>query len=470
MFKIKDFIIALVCAASLIGMTPAEDKPNIIIIFNDDQGYQDLGCYGSPDIHTPRIDQLAKEGMRFTDFYSSSPVCSPSRASLLTGCYPQRVGINGVLSAGSTQGLKPKHVTIAEVLKSVGYATAAVGKWHVGDQVQYLPTNQGFDSYYGIPYSNDMFPSKNIKYAPNCLFRDSFSVEKIDHIFANMGADEKQPAKAKNKVPLLRDLECIEFPVDQTTLTKRYANEGITFIEKSVQQKKPFFLYLANSMPHTPLHASPEFVGKSKRGLYGDVIEEIDYNTGRILDKLKELGIDKNTIIIFSSDNGPWLEKGKHSGSASPLFEGKFTSFEGGMRVPCIVKWHKKIPAGSTCTELAATMDIFPTLAGITGAKLPDTELDGKNIINLWKGKKGAKTQHEYYFYVGNGKAVRWGDWKYHKNQFFTTSKKSRKDESPALYNLKDDIGETKNVFAEHPDIAAQLAKALDEHLVRITK
>ena len=391
MFKIKGLIIALVGATLLFGMSPAEEKPNIIIIFNDDQGYQDLGCYGSPDISTPRIDQLAKEGMRFTDFYSSSPVCSPSRASLLTGCYPQRVGINGVLSAGSSQGLNPKHVTIAELLKSVGYATAAVGKWHLGDQTQYLPTNQGFDSYYGIPYSNDMFPSKNIKYASNCLFRDSFSEEKIDQIFASLTADEKQPMKIKNNVPLLRNLECIEFPVDQTTLTKRYATEGIAFIEKSVEQKKPFFLYLANSMPHTPLHASPEFVGKSKRGLYGDVVEEIDYNTGRILDKLKELGIDKNTIVIFSSDNGPWLPKGKDSGSALPLFEGKFTSFEGGMRVPCIIKWPKQIPKGSTCTELAATMDIFPTLASIVGAKLPNVELDGKISIDLWQGKKVQK-------------------------------------------------------------------------------
>jgi len=413
---------------------------------------------------------LAREGMRFTDFYSSSPVCSASRASLMTGCYPQRVGIAGVLSASTAQGLKPEFVTIAEVLKSAGYATAAVGKWHLGDQPQYLPTNQGFDSYYGIPYSNDMFPSSNTKYADNCLFRNGFSLDSLDRVFANMRPEEKQPKAVKNNVPLLRNLECIEYPVDQTTITKRYAAEGIKFIENSVREKKPFFLYLANTMPHIPLYVSPDFEGKSKQGLYGDVIEEIDYNTGKILDLLNELGIEKNTIVIFASDNGPWLSYKEHSGSALPLYEGKFTCFEGGMRVPFIVRWPKEIPAGSTSSELTATIDILPTLAYLAGASLPVAELDGKNVTDLWKGKKGAKTPHDYYFYAYQGEAVRSGDWKYHKSQIFTVTKKSRNDESPALYNLKEDIGESKNVIDQHPEIADRLSKALDEHLQRITK
>lgn len=446
----------------------AAEKPNVIIIFNDDLGYSDLGCYGAPKTKTPRIDQLAKEGVRFTDFYACSSVCSASRASLLTGCYPQRVGVMGVIGAGTNGGLKQEHVTIAEVLKSVGYATAAVGKWHLGDMPKFLPTNQGFDSYYGIPYSNDMFPSRHAKYAANCLWRNGFSLDSLNRVFASIESNNVRPMSVKENVPLFQNMECIEFPVDQTTLTKRYANQGIKFIEQSVAEKKPFFLYLANSMPHIPLFVSPEFKGKSQLGLYGDVIEEIDYNTGRILDKLKDLGIDKNTIVIFSSDNGPWLQYKEHSGSALPLYEGKFTSFEGGMRVPCIVRWPNTIPAGKSSSVLTSTIDILPTLATITGAKLPDVELDGKNILNIWKGESNVKSPHEYFFYVYDAKAVRSGNWKYHKNRRYTTTKNIKMEEIPALYNLKDDIGETNNLIDKEPEIAARLAKALEEHLARI--
>jgi arylsulfatase A len=283
-----------------------------------------------------------------------------------------------------------------------------------------------------------------------------------------MKPGDKQPESAKHKVPLMRNLETIEFPVDQTTITKRYADEGISFIKQSVKEKKPFFLYLANSMPHIPLYVSPEFKGKSKRGLYGDVVEEIDYNTGRILDVLKELKIDKNTIVIFSSDNGPWLTKGEEGGSALPLFEGKFTSFEGGLRVPFIIKWPNAIKAGTTCKELASTIDVLPTLAGITSAKLPEMELDGKTILDLWKGNPKAVIPHENYFMIYTGQSVRSGDWKYHKKQIFTVNKNTQVDSSPALYNLKDDIGETKNRVNEYPEVAQRLAKALDEHLTRL--
>ena len=463
----KNLLFTILLACTLGSFAQNSKKPNVIIIFNDDLGYQDLGCYGSPNIKTPYLDQLAKEGMRFTDFYSASPVCSASRAALLTGCYPQRVGVPGVISAGANQGLAPKHNTLAELMKSVGYTTAAVGKWHLGDQPQHLPTNQGFDSFFGIPYSNDMYPSKNIPYASNCQFNEGYDLNKINEAFTNMKPGDKQPESAKHKVPLMRNLETIEFPVDQTTITKRYADEGISFIKQSVKDKKPFFLYLANSMPHIPLYVSPEFKGKSKRGLYGDVVEEIDYNTGRILDLLKELKVDKNTIVIFSSDNGPWLTKGADGGAALPLFEGKFTSFEGGLRVPFIIKWPNEIKAGEVCIDLAATIDILPTLAGITGAKLPEMNLDGRSILDLWKGTSNATTPHEYYFMVYNGHAVRSGDWKYHKKQTFTVNKDTQVDASPALYNLKDDIGETKNLVREYPEIAQKLAQALEEHLIR---
>lgn len=465
----KNFIL-LALVASICLSTFAAEKPNIIIIFNDDQGYQDLGCYGSPNIKTPRVDQFAKEGMRFADHYVASSVCSASRAALLTGCYPQRVGVKGVFFPNTDGGLNPKHTTIAEMLKTNGYATAAVGKWHLGDKPQFLPTNQGFDSYLGIPYSNDMYPAKEMKYADNCLFREEYSVKKLEEVFAN-NPGEKNPKVLKNMVPLMQNNECVEFPCDQTTITKRYAEESLQFIKENAASKKPFFLYLANTMPHTPIFTSAEFKGKSEQGLYGDAIEEIDFYTGKILDQLKELGIEENTIVIYTSDNGPWLTEGKeNSGSALPLFEGKFTSFDGGMRVPFIIRWPKKIPAGATCTELTSTIDILPTLAEITGAKLPDAELDGKNIVDLWKGKMGAKTPHNNYFLVYQGEAVRSGDWKYHKKEVFQVKETARKSEGPTLYNLKNDIGESVNVIDQYPEVANRLAKALDEHLARISK
>ncbi len=440
----------------------AASRPNIVIIFNDDQGYQDLGCYGSPDIKTPHVDQLAKEGMRFTDFYVASPVCSASRAALLTGCYPYRVGVNGVFfpNRGST-GLDPKHVALAETLKTVGYKTAAVGKWHLGDEVKFLPTNQGFDSYYGIPYSNDMTAAGSMKYSADCVWLEGFNKSKLDAEF-----EKGNTRPFKNKVPLMRNEECVEFPADQSTITRRFVDEGIKFINKSVKADKPFFLYLANSMPHTPLYASPDFKGKSERGLYGDVIEEIDFNTGRLMAHLKKKGLDENTIVVFTSDNGPWLIKGDHGGSALPLFEGKMTSFEGGQRVPAIIKWPGHVPAGSVCSEMALSMDLHPTLAHIAGAELkPVMPLDGRNIIDLLSGKKGAKTPHEYFFFVHN--AVRSGDWKYHKRELFKVKATKRDTKGPTLYNLKDDIGEAKNVIKEHPEVAKRLAAALEAHIQR---
>ncbi|VGO13828.1 Arylsulfatase [Pontiella desulfatans] len=441
----------------------AAEQPNIVIILNDDQGYQDLGCYGSPDIKTPNVDRLAREGMRFTDFYVASCVCSASRAALLTGCYPSKIGVPGVFFPNrGHKGLAPEHVTIAEVLKGVGYSTKAVGKWHLGDHVEFLPTNQGFDSYYGIPYSNDMYPAKEMKYADGCLFREGMDFKALDDAFAGK-SNNGNPRSMKDKVPLMRNEECIEFPADQSTITRRYADEGIQFISESVKAGNPFFLYLANSMPHTPLFASPDFKGKSARGLYGDVIEEIDHNTGRILNHLKQLGVDKDTIVVFTSDNGPWLVKGAHGGCALPLFEGKMTRFEGGQRVPAIIRWPGKVPAGSACSEMALTMDLLPTLAQVTGAALPAQQpLAGKNIMDLLTAKKGAKTPHEYFFF--GDLAVRSGDWKYHKKEIFKVKDTKRESKAPTLYNLADDIGESKNVINDHPEIAERLAQALEAH------
>ena len=442
-------------------------KPNIVIIFNDDLGYQDLGCFGSPNIRTPNIDRLAQEGIVLTDFYVASPVCSASRAALLTGRYPRLVGVPGVFHPTRKGGLDPAHITIAESLKTVGYATAIVGKWHLGDRPEFLPTRQGFDSYYGIPYSNDMMPAREMRYADDCLFREGFSLAGLKERFAQISADER-PRDLKNKVPLMRDEQCIEFPVDQSTITRRYADESLAFITRCVQGKTPFLLYLANCMPHTPLFSEAQFRGKSKRGAYGDAVEEIDFHAGRILDRLRELGIEENTIVIFTSDNGPWLSKGEDGGTALPLFEGKFTSFEGGQRVPFVMRWSGKIPAGSVSAELASTMDLFPTLAQIAGARLPEVKLDGMNILPLLSAPEQTQTPHDYFFYVHkNAEAVRWGNWKYHQREYYQFKPTARDSTGPSLYNLKDDIGETTNVIADHPEVAHHLADALQEHLSR---
>jgi arylsulfatase A len=455
----------MTCIAAISALTLAEAKqPNIVIIFNDDQGYQDLGCFGSPDIKTPRVDQMAAEGMKFTSFMVASSVCSPSRAALLTGCYPNRVGVPSVYFPDRGKGgLEPEHVTIAEILKTVGYNTAAVGKWHLGDELKYLPTNQGFDSYYGIPYSNDMFPASTMKYADDCLFLEGQSHETLKEAFAGKLRNGSNPISMKSKVPLMRGEECIEFPADQSTITRRFTDEGIAFISESVKEEKPFFLYLAHSMPHIPLYVSPEFEGKSERGLYGDVIEEIDFNTGRILDHLKALGVEDNTLVIFTSDNGPWLVKEEDGGSAHPLFEGKMTTFEGGQRVPCVMKWPAQIPAGTVCDELALTMDLLPTFAAITGAALPTVlPLDGKNILDLLTNQPGAKSPHAYFFY--NQNAVRHGDWKYFSKEQYKVKKTARAHKGPTLYNLKNDIGESNNVIDDYPEIANRLAKVLESN------
>lgn len=461
------FILAL--ALPIIGKSTEKRPPNVIIIFTDDQGYQDVGCFGSPDIATPNLDQMAAEGMLFTDFYSASPVCTPSRAGLLTGKYPQRLGMaKGVLFPHSgKKGLAPAEITIAELLKKKNYATACIGKWHLGHMDHVLPTAQGFDSYYGIPYSNDMWLAPELKPAQDILLRDDISMEQ----FKTMGT--KKPNKeGRQKVPLMRNTEIIEFPADQTTLTKRYAEEAVKFIGENTEN--PFFLYMTPAMPHIPLFASEAFKGKSKAGLYGDTIEEIDWAVGQIFQSLEKHGLTKNTLIVFTSDNGPWLSYGEHGGRALPLHNGKGSTFEGGQRVPCIMKMPGTIPAGATCSEMTGTLDLLPTIGKLADIPVEHT-IDGADASDLLKGVDGAKSPRDFFlYYLMNGKltCIRMGDWKLIMDvpAISYSQKVESKDYTkgpfnPELYNLREDIGETKNLYKEHPEIAEKLlARAKAEH------
>ena len=417
----------------------AERAPNVVLIFTDDQGYADLSCYGAARIKTPRLDRMAAQGVRFTDFYSAANVCTPSRAALMTGCYAQRVGLGEVkptgaarsgrvLYANSPYGLNPDEVTIAEVLKSRGYATGMVGKWHLGDAKEFLPTKHGFDSYFGIPYSNDMKP-----------------------------------------LVMIRGDEVVEENPPQATLTDRYTDEAIRFIASN--KDKPFFLYLAHNMPHTPLDVPSEWKGKSAGGLYGDVIEHLDHSIGRVLDALVEHKLDENTLVIFTSDNGPWYLRGEHGGSASPLRAGKGTTYEGGMRVPCIMRWPAKIPAGTVCREVATAMDVMPSLAAIASADLPkDRVIDGKNISPLMFATDGAKSPHEAFFYFSGNRlnAVRSGEWKLKLETSLVEEEEYTKVENPQtpipmkLFNLALDPGEQKSVLKDHPKITKRLTELAD--------
>jgi arylsulfatase A-like enzyme len=434
------------------------DRPNIIIIFTDDQGYADLGCYGAVGFNTPNLDQMAKEGMRFTSFYVASPVCSPSRAALLTGSYPVRVGVPAVLSPVSPTGLDPGEITIAEILKEQGYATACVGKWHVGDHPSMMPTSQGFDEYFGIPYSNDMWP--------------------WHHDYKK----ESPPSDRYPDLPLYQGKEVIERNPDQNQLTRRYTEYARNFIEKN--KDKPFFLYLPHTMPHVPLGVSEKFAGKTDYGRYGDVIEEIDWSVGEILRALKKNDLDRKTLVIYSSDNGPWITYGNHAGKATPLREGKGTTFEGGMRVPCIMRWPDKIPQGSVNKEIATTLDFLPTIALLTGSRVPaDRVLDGKNIWPLMSGEPGAQTPHQVFFYhfPAELQAVRHGPWKLHfPHQYRQQAGIPGKDGSAAgqfesviglsLFNLDEDISERNNLAGQHPEIVKKLTSLADAHLKELAE
>ena len=422
LMKIVSLALLLVNSAFVVA-AQAAPPPNVVIVFTDDQGYGDVGAYGAVGFRTPNLDRMAREGARFTSFYVAAPVCTPSRAALLTGSHPVRVGLgHRVLFPYSKTGLNTDEITLAEVLKNRGYTTGIVGKWHLGHHAKFLPTRQGFDTYFGIPYSNDM---GNHRYA-----RENFTAPPL---------------------PILRNEEIIEQQPDQTQLTRRYTEEAIRFIRTN--KDGPFFLYVPHSMPHWPLAASARFGGRSERGIYGDAIEEIDWSVGEILSALAELGIDERTLVLFTSDNGAslasWQRRGYRSGSNAPLRAGKNTTWEGGMRVPAIMRWPGRIPAGLVQDELATAMDMLPTIAKLAGAEAPrDRILDGKNIWPLMSGQAGARTPHEAFYYYRDERlqAVRSGAWKLHVHRPEWGAEAT--GHSPLLFNLDDDIGETNDVAA----------------------
>jgi arylsulfatase A-like enzyme len=438
--------------ASTIGQ--AVKKPNFIVIFTDDQGYQDLGCFGSPKIKTPEIDKMAREGARFSSFYSANAICSASRAALLTGRYPSRNGVFHVYYPGAKKGLRTEEVTIAEVLKPAGYRTSIIGKWHLGDGPDALPLKQGFDSYFGIPYSNDMWIHKDQVFAKDAQFFEGYTLEQV-----RSGEAGKRKDRG-GKVPLMRDNEIIEYPVDQSFITKRYTDEAIKIISASAKSNAPYFIYLAYSMPHVPLYTAPQFSGKSERGPYGDTIEEMDYHVGRLLNHIKSLGAEKDTLVIFTSDNGPWnLSRGR-GGSALPLRGAKFSTYEGGHRVPCVMWWPGTIPAGTDSAEIVTTLDFLPTFASLSGAPLPtDRILDGKDITAMLRAGTDGKSEYKKFFYWSkkNITALRMGNWKLR----IRIDNKSKTRDNPELFNLTYDISETNNLATQMPDKVAHMSKIL---------
>jgi arylsulfatase A len=427
--------------------------PNVIIIFTDDQGYGDLGSFGHPTIRTPQLDRLAAEGQRWTSFYVAESVCTPSRAALLTGRLPVRSGMASdtrrVLFPDSARGLPQTEVTIASLLKTRGYATATIGKWHLGHLPSYLPMAHGFDSYYGIPYSNDM--DQTGKGLPAGEPRRRVMEPRIEYW----------------NVPLMRDEAIIERPADQTTLTRRYTDEAIGFVRAN--RERPFFLYLAHSMPHVPLFRSPEFEGRSARGLYGDVIEEIDWHTGRLIDALRELGLDGRTLVVFTSDNGPWATYDEQGGSAGLLRGAKGGTFEGGMRVPAIVWWPGTVAPG-VVLDIGSTLDLLPTIAALAGVEPPvDRVLDGYDLGPVLRGS-GASPRDTMFFYRGTALyAVRYKSFKAH---FSTRSEYGGEPpvshDPPLLYNLDEDPSEKVDVAARHPDVVTAIQRIAAEHRATI--
>jgi arylsulfatase A-like enzyme len=402
-------------------------RPNIVILFADDLGYGDLGCFGHPTIATPNLDRMAREGLRLTQFYAAECVCTPSRAALMTGRLPIRNGMcsdtRRVLFGDSLGGLPEEEITIADTLKGAGYATACIGKWHLGHLPQFLPMRQGFDSYYGIPYSNDMKPTV-----------------------------------------LLRGAQVIEDPVDQTTLTARYTAEAVSFIRQN--RDRPFFLYLPHNFPHVPLFAGEEFKGKSRRGLYGDVVEELDASVGQVLDTLRELELDKNTLVFFTSDNGPWLTKNEAGGSAGLLRGGKGSTWEGGMREPTIAWWPGTIPEGATSAELGCTTDLLATIHALVDVPLPaDRVLDSLNLGPVLKGTGESPRKSLLYYRGRKLMAARLGPWKAH---FMTQAGYGQREpevhDPPLLFHLEQDPSEARNVAQDHPEVIADIHKLVSEH------
>lgn len=443
-------VLALVLCFLPFATAPAETPatPNIVVIFMDDMGYADVSCFGAKGYRTPNIDRLAATGRKFTNFHVAQPVCSASRCALMTGCYPNRLGLHGALGPSAKHGINANEMTLAELVKQKGYATAIFGKWHLGSLPQFLPVRHGFDEYYGLPYSNDMWPH---------------------HPEAKPGAYPKLPIIEGDKIA---DEEVT--PDDQTQLTTTYTRRAVAFIEKS--KGKPFLLYLPHSMVHVPLFVSDRFKGKSGAGLFGDVMMEIDWSVGEIMSALDRNGLTANTLFIFTSDNGPWLSYGHHAGSAGIYREGKGTCWEGGTRVTCIMRLPGRIPAGTESDAMFMTIDLLPTIAGLIDAKLPDHPLDGRNVWPLITGQQGAKSPHDFYaFYYENNQlqaiSSSDGKWKLqlpHRYRSLPTDEPKADGgipvkyrqlvlEKPELYDLYTDPGETMNVIDRHPDVAAKL-------------
>jgi arylsulfatase A-like enzyme len=430
-----------------------ERPPNVVIIFIDDLGYADIGPFGATAYETPHLDRMASEGRIFTDFHSATAVCSASRAALMTGCYPERVSILGALNPGAEHGIHADELTLAELCRGRGYTTAIFGKWHLGHHRPFLPLQHGFDEYFGLPYSNDMWPNH-----PDLV---------------NLPPEAAERKRRFPPLPLFNNNEVVDADVDakdQAQLTKRYTERAVDFIERN--KARPFLLYVPHTMVHVPLFVSEEFRGTSGAGLFGDVVTEIDWSVGQILDAIRRNNLDTNTLVVFTSDNGPWLSYGNHGGSAGPLRDGKGTMFEGGYRVPCVMRWAGKIPARTSCDELAATFDLFPTIAKLIGAEMPnDRRIDGKDIWPLMSGKPNALSPHEifYCYYNGELRAVRDRRWKlffpHHSNTL--GGRAGGRDGVPAkydrikvehwLFDLKNDIGETNDIAEEFPDIVARL-------------
>jgi arylsulfatase A len=449
---IRRFVVLLLVLSALCAQVRAGSPPNIVIILADDLGYGDLGCYGHPTIRTPNLDRMAAEGMRFTDFYVAACVCTPSRAGLLTGRLPIRSGMAGsenrrVLYANSTGGLPPEEITIARALKAKSYATACIGKWHLGHLPEFLPTAHGFDSYFGLRWSNDMEPSGKLPRQ------------------ASMSLD---PDPKWWNASLTRNDRVIEQPTDLSTLTRRYTEEAVQFIRAN--KKKPFFLYFAHTFPHVPLFASKKFKGTSPRGLYGDVVEELDWSVGEVLETLRHEKLEENTLVFFTSDNGPWLVKELAGGSAGPLFEGKGSTWEGGMREPGIAWWPGKIRAGTVTHELASSLDLFSTALALAGVVAPkDRIIDGIDMTPLLLGQGRSKRGVMIYYRGDELFAIRKGVYKAHFQTApgypgFGAQMKFEPQDPPLLFNLAQDPSEKINIARDHPEVLADIQRELDKH------
>ena len=441
------FVIAVLlfsCKQKQNPTTSTKEKrpPNVVIIFTDDQGYADVGVFGAKGFKTPNLDQMAAKGVKFTHYYAAQAVCSASRAALLTGCYPNRIGIHNALGPDDTHGINDSETTLAEMLKAKGYQTAIYGKWHLGHHQKFLPTRHGFDEWFGIPYSNDMWP-----YHP-----------------------QQGPIFNFPDLPLYENGTVIDTLTEQSQLTTQITERSVDFINRN--KDNPFFLYVPHPQPHVPLFVSEKFKGKSEKGLYGDVIMELDWSVGQILGALKANGVEENTLVIFTSDNGPWLSYGNHAGSALPLREGKGTAWEGGQREPFIIQYPDSLPAGKVIDEPLMAIDLLPTIAEVTGASLPTTIIDGKSAWSLWKGESDRSPQKAYFFYyrVNELFGVRYGKWKlYFPHRYRTMEgQEPGKDGEPGnytyvhleeieLYDLDKDPSESNNIAEAHPDIVQEI-------------